>query len=36
MSLLIKLYDKMSIVNIFKWFGILLPVFNILAINEQI
>lgn len=32
MSLLIKLYDKMSIVNIFKWFGILLPVFNILAL----
>lgn len=32
MSLLIKLYDKISIVNIFKWFGILLPVFNILAL----
>lgn len=30
MSMLIKWYDKISILNILKWFGILLPVFHVL------
>lgn len=30
MSMLIKWYDKISILNIFKWFGILLPILHVL------